>query len=144
MSTSGQPFPAPATLPPLARPRRSLPLGVAILAFLVGLYGFVVAVFGALVVVGYSIHQILDYLGPASAFGLQGVVYGIVVLIVGLIILGIGIALWRLRLWALVLGLLFLLFEMVTYVAAGRLVSVGFFLALLIFVYLLAVNRHFR
>ena len=145
MSTpTSQPYPAPATLPPVAHPRRQLPLGVAILAVIVGLYGFLVAIFGVLVLVGYSLSTFTDILGPTSVFGVHGWVFGLVVLIVGLIILGIGVALWRLRLWALVLGLLFLLFELVSYGASGRIISVGFLLALFIFIYLIAVNRHFR
>lgn len=137
-------FPAPATLPPIQRPRRALPLGVAILAVIVGLYGFFVAILGALLIVGSSLRSYFDYVGPGSAFGVTGIVYGVLVLVIGLIILGIGVALWRLRLWALVLGLLFLLFEIVTFAIAGPIVSVRFVLALLIFIYLIAVNRHFR
>ncbi len=137
-------YPAPSTLPPPARPRRELPLGVAILAVLVGLFGILILVGGLLLVVGSSIAGQFEFFGPGSSLGFAPLVAGVIAVIIGLIILGIGVALWRLRLWALVLGLIFLLFEMVSYGVEGRFVSLGFLLALVIFVYLLAVNRHFR
>lgn len=144
-ATSGSgTYPAPATLPPPARPRRELPLGVAILAVLVGLFGFLILIGGILIIVGLSIGGQLDFLGPGSSFGFTPLIAGIIAVIIGLIILGIGVALWRLRLWALVLGLIFLFIELVSYGLEGRFVSLGFILALVIFVYLLAVNRHFR
>ncbi len=131
-----------STLPPPAPPpTRSLPLGVAILSILVGLYGFFVFVVGLLLFVHVAISS---YVGVPSKFGLTGYGLAALVTVVGLIILGIAVALWRLRLWALVLGLLFLLYELVSYAYAGHYESLGFLLALVIFVYLLAVNRHFR
>jgi len=134
--------PAPSTLPPPAPPpRRSLPLGVAILSVLVGIYGFAVFVIGLLLLVNVAVST---YLGVPTTFGLAGWELGVLIAIVGLVILGIGVALWRLRLWALVLGLLFLLYELVSYAYAGHYASLGFILALVIFVYLIAVNRHFR
>ena len=134
--------PQTTTLPPPAPPpTRSLPLGVAILSILVGLYGFVLFVIGLLVVAKVAINS---YLGLPSTFGLTGAELGALVAVVGLIILGIGVALWRLRLWALVLGLLFLIFELVSYAYAGHYESLGFILALVIFLYLIAVNKHFR
>ena len=131
-----------STLPPPAPPpRRRLPLGVAVLSVLVGLYGFVVFVVGLLL---FATIPVSSYLGLPSTFGLGGYALAAVVLIVGLIIIGIAVALWRLRLWALVLGLLFLIYELVSYAYAGHYLSVGFILALVIFLYLIAVNRHFR
>ncbi len=141
-----QPYPQPSSLPPPAPPpRRDLPLGVAILAVLVGLYGFLLFIVGLAVILLSTVLSgaVPSYL-TVPAFGLTGLVLGIVILVIGLIILGIGVGLWRLRLWALVLGLLFLLYELVSYGIAGQFVSLGFILALVIFVYLLAVNRHFR
>lgn len=144
MSTPSEQYPAPSTLPPVRPPRRQLPLGVAVLAVLVGLYGFFLTLWGILLAVAVTIPAFFHSFGSGASFGLSGLLYGVVLLIVGLIILGIGVALWRLRLWALVLGLLFLGFEMVSYAVAGHIVSFGFLLSLVIFVYLLAVNRHFR
>jgi hypothetical protein len=135
-------YPATSSLPPPAPPpKRSLPLGVAVLSVLVGLYGFVIFLVGILLFVHFGVSS---YLGLPSTFGLAGYELAAVVTIVGLIILGIATALWRLRLWALVLALLFLIFELVSYAYADHYASVGFILALVIFLYLIAVNRHFR
>jgi hypothetical protein len=145
MSSSGSgssSMPETSSLPPPAPPpRRSLPLGVAILSVLVGLYGFLLFVLGLLLAAGHALHQ--SYL-TVPVFGLSGYELAAAVTIVGLIILGIGVALWRLRLWALVLALLFLLYELAVYAYAREFETVGFVLALVIFLYLIAVNRHFR
>jgi len=123
-------------------PAPSRPLGVAILAVLVGLYGFLLIVVGALVLAGVAAAH---YFGVPTGFaGLGTVTLGAVVLIVGLIILGLAIGLWHLRMWALVLTLIFVVFELVSYGLAGAFVSLGFILALILFVYLLAVHRHFQ
>lgn len=120
----------------------SRPLGVAILAVLVGLFGFLLILGGALVLAGVAA---LTYLGvPSGIAGVSGLVFGAVVLIVGLIILGLALGLWHLRMWALVLTILFVLFELVSYGLAGLFVSFGFIFALILFVYLLAVHRHFQ
>jgi hypothetical protein len=141
MSSTQGSSPAISTLPPPAPPpRKSLPLGVAVLAVLVGLYGFVLFVLGLLL---FAKHGVSQYLGVPS-LGLAGYELAGLVTIIGLVILGIGVALWRLRLWALVLGLLFLLYELVAYAYAGKYETFGFVLALVIFLYLIAVNRHFR
>lgn len=131
----------PPPAPPPSPPPRSLPLGVAILAILIGIYGFIVFLTGLLLFVNVGIPS---YLGHPPTFGLAGLELAAIVTIIGLIILGIGVALWRLRLWALVLALLFLLYEVVAYAYAGHYESVGFVLALVLFLYLIAVNGHFR
>jgi hypothetical protein len=139
---AGGSAPLTSSLPPPAPPpERSLPLGVAILSILVGLYGFFVFVIGLLLFANIGVNT---YLGRPETFGLVGTELAAIVTIIGLIILGIAVALWRLRLWALVLALLFLLYELVTYAYAGHYESLGFILALVIFLYLIAVNRHFR
>lgn len=131
--------PAPQYVPP---PRPSRPLGVAILAVLVGLYGFLLLLGGLLVVAGVAVTHFLGV--PTGFAGLGSFALGLIVLIVGLIILGLALGLWHLRMWALVLTLLFVVFEMVSYGLAGAFVSLGFILALILFIYLLAVHRHFR
>jgi hypothetical protein len=120
----------------------SRPLGVAILAVLVGIFGILLILGGALVIAGAAA---LAYLGTPSGFaGLGGVTLGVIVLIVGLIILGLALGLWHLRMWALVLTLLFVIFELLTYGLSGNFVSFGFIFALILFIYLLAVRHHFR
>jgi hypothetical protein len=130
---------APPTYTPPPTPSR--PLGVAILAVLVGIYGFLVFVAGLLIAVGSSI---LSRVGtPTHYFGAGGVAVGAITAIIGLIILGLAVGLWHLRMWALVLTLLFLIFELVVNALAGAYLSLGFIIALILFVYLLAVSRHF-
>lgn len=133
---------ATTTVPPTYPAPPSRPLGVAILAVLVGIFGVLLIIGGILLLaVGVTVH----FLGIGSGFlGLASVVVGAIVLIVGLIILGIALGLWHLRLWALVLALLFTFFELVTLGIAGQFVSFGFIFSLIIFVYLLAVHRHFH
>ncbi|HYA56977.1 MAG TPA: hypothetical protein VEH57_00700 [Thermoplasmata archaeon] len=126
---------------PSYAPAPSRPIGVSILAFLVGLFGVLWIVLGAFVLAGAAAPALL---GAGNVLGLSGVIAGAVILILGLIILGLALGLWHLRLWALVLTLLFMIFEMVSYGLAGRFVSLGFILAALLFIYLLAVSRHFR
>lgn len=127
--------------PPAPPPYRSLPLGVAVLSILVGIYGFALFLLGLLLFVGRSLH--ISYLS-VPVFGLSGYPLAAAVTIVGLVLLGIATALWRLRLWALVLALLFLVYELAAYAYAREFVTLGFVLSLVIFLYLIAVNRHFR
>jgi hypothetical protein len=136
--------PATSSLPPVHRSSR--PLGVALLSVLVGLYGILWVVLGALVLAGVAIGAAERYLGAVTSLGsvTAPLVVGLILFVVGLVILGIALALWRLRLWALVLALLVLVFEMVVDGLAGNFYSLGFILAVILFVYLLAVSRHFR
>jgi hypothetical protein len=129
--------PVSYTPPPATRP-----LGVAILAVLVGIFGVLLAVGGALLIAGAAALSILGI--PATFAGIGGVAVGVVVLVIGLIILGLALGLWHLRMWALVLTLLFVIVELVSYGLAGNFISLGFIFALILFVYLLAVRRHFR
>ena len=133
---TAQPTPTYATVAPPSRP-----LGVAILAVLVGLYGFLLLLAGLLVLAGVAVTHFLGV--PTGFAGLGSFALGLVVFIVGLIILGLALGLWHLRMWALVLTLLFVIFEMISYGIAGAFVSLGFILAFILFIYLLAVHRHF-
>ncbi len=118
------------------------PLGVSILAVLVGIYGVVLILGGLLLLVGSVALSALGF-GP-HFLGLVGVLAGAVVLIVGLIILGVALGLWHLRLWALVLALIVTFVELLGYAVGGNFVSFGFIFSLIIFVYLIAVHRHFH
>lgn len=123
-------------------PAPTRPLGVAILAVLVGIFGFLLILGGALVLAGVTAAA---YFGiPTGLAGLGGIEFGAIVLIIGLIILGLALGLWHLRMWALVLTILFVLFELVSYGVAGLWVSFGFIFALILFIYLLAVRHHFQ
>ena len=130
-----------AQTPPQYAPPPSRPLGVAILAVLVGLYGILLILGGLLVLAGVAVTHFLGV--PTGFAGLGAFALGLIVFIVGLIILGLALGLWHLRMWALVLTLLFLLFELISYGLAHNFVSFGFIVSLLLFIYLLAVSRHF-
>ncbi len=127
---------------PMAPPPPSRPLGVAILAVLVGLFAILLILSGALVLVGGVAFSVLGH--GRSLFGLPLVVFGAIFLIGGLIILAAALGLWHLRLWALVLALIFTFLEMLSYGLSGQIATVGFVFSLILFVYLLAVHRHFH
>jgi uncharacterized membrane protein len=124
------------------------PLGVAILAILLGIYGFISFLGGLLIAVLSS-----DALALAGtqAFGFTGVTAGLVIAVLGLIVLGVAVGLWHLRLWALALAVIVLLVfvaEPLINVArnvesAGNAI-VGIIIPVLLLIYLLAVRRHFR
>ncbi|HTT44525.1 MAG TPA: hypothetical protein VMH38_00715 [Thermoplasmata archaeon] len=128
--------------PQYAPPAPSRPLGVAILAVLVGIFGFLLILVGALLLAGIAAASFLGV--GTSLVGIGGLTFGVIVLIVGLIILGLALGLWHLRMWALVLTLIFVILELVSFGLAGNFVSLGFIFALILFIYLLAVHRHFR
>jgi hypothetical protein len=131
-----------STNPP-AHTEPSRPLGVAILAILIGIFGFFWIVSGILVLAGVAALAYLNAGALPGIVGLSGIVAGAIILIIGLIILGIALGLWHLRLWALVLALLVLLVVVVSDGIAHD-YSWGILLGILLFVYLLAVHRHFR
>jgi hypothetical protein len=118
----------------------SLPLGVAILAVLVGILGFFILIGGILLLAGYTVGSIF---GVPGFFGVGGLVLALIVTVVGIIVLAIAFGLWNLNMVALVLAVLFTLFEMVVYGLAGDFISVGFILSLIVFIYLLAVSNRF-
>ena len=131
------------TAPPTAPvPMPSRPLGVAILAFLVGLAGVLFVIVGLLIIAAASIPSIIG--APSNFLGTSYLIWGVFVLIIGLVIIGVALGLWHQRMWALVLAVLFLLFEIAGYALAHAWYSLGFILALLLLIYLLAVHRHFR
>lgn len=119
------------------------PLGVAILAVLIGIYGFLVFLLGVLVALASSYAATLGAANPAHALGVTGLVAGIIIMIVGLIILGTAVGLWDLRMWALVLAILVLIVVIALDAIAGAFVSFGFIVGVILIVYLAAVSRHF-
>jgi hypothetical protein len=128
---------------PASSPTTTLPLGVAILAILIGIYGFFVFLIGLLIAVGSTILAAYGGANPLGHFGYSGTIAGLIILIVGLIILALAVGLWNLRMWALVLTVLFLIIEMVIYALAGAFITFGFIAAVILFVYLVAVSKHF-
>jgi len=114
-----------------------LPLGVAILAILVGIFGFFVFLVGIFLLVGVA----LGGVAVTSVFGVTGTLADIIILVIGLVILGVAVGLWNQELWALVLAILVLLvYAALEFVSASWL---GLIVVVLLLIYLVAVARHF-
>jgi hypothetical protein len=132
---------SPSTTSTYTPPTMRRPLGVAILSVLMGVYGFLTFLGGLLLIVLSSYAG--SALAPIHISGTPLAVTGLILLILGLVILGTAVGLWHLRMWALVLALLVLVVEMILYGLQGAFISFEFILALILFVYLIAVSRHF-
>ncbi len=83
-------------------PKR-LPLGVAVLAVLIGIFGIAVLV-GGLFVIGTTLFHVAMS-GSAAAFG-SGFLSGLIPLIIGAVTLAVAFGLWDQELWAFVLALM--------------------------------------
>lgn len=118
----------------------SLPLGVAIIAVLVGIFGFFVLV-GGLLLLASAAGYALGGVWVTSVFGTTGTIAGIIISIIGLVILAVAVGLWNQELWALVLAILVLLvYAAVEFVAAAWL---GLLIVVLLLIYMVAVAKHF-
>jgi len=133
------PYGQPYSGYPQTPPEPSKPIGVAILAVLIGIVAVLFILAGVLLaVVGVAVGISLP------AFGSYGLtVVGIIVLIFGLILLGVALGLWRQRLWALVLAIIFFALYFISDALAGDWLSLGAIISLLLVIYLIAVHRHF-
>ena|SRR5579871_718411 len=116
-----------------------LPLGVAILAVLIGIFGFFVLLVGLLMIV--SMGSVLGGAGVTSVFGFTGVWAGVVVAIFGLVILSVAIGLWGQDLFSLIIAIIVLIAYGVVDFDAGS--WVGFVIVVTLIVYLGAVSSHF-
>lgn len=132
---SGQPY---GTYEPTPQ-EPGLPIGVAILAVLIGIVGFLLIIGGILLAaVGISLG--LSF----AAFSSYGtLVVGAILLIIGLIILGVALGLWHRRLWALVLAIIVFGLYFISDALVGAYFSLGAIIALILVIYLIAVHRHF-
>lgn len=119
-------------------PRRSLPLGVAILSVLIGLVGVVLLLAGILLVIASS----YAYFHEVAFFGL-GIIGGVLLLVFALVFLVVAVGLWRLEMWALALAVIVMVILLIERLVAGPILSIGTLLLALILVYLIAVRRHF-
>ena len=117
-----------------------LPLGVAILAVLIGIFGFFVFLLGLILLLAVA-GVVISGVGVTSVFGLTGTVAGLIIAVIGLIILGVAVGLWNQELWALVLAILVLIFYGVVDFTSGAYLSL--LIVVLLLVYLAAVSRHF-
>lgn len=121
-------------------PSRERPLGVAILAVLIGL-------FGALFLVGsIALFAFGSYLYGTSGFGLSGnlLLDAVVLLIIAIVLFVVAAGLWSLEMWALVLSIIVIGFLWVSDIVTGRLFTLASLVEVLLLVYLLLVRRHFR
>ena len=113
------------------------PVGVAILAILIMLFGVVLIILGlAITLVGGLVGFALG--GPM--FGALGAAIGFAVLIFGAIVFVAGQGLWRMRGWAFWLTAILLVLSVISSVGGGG----GFILPLLLLIYLLLVRKHFN
>lgn len=127
---------------PVNRPVGRLPIGVAILAILIGIVGVFFLIVGLLALLfgGYTYFH--GYL-----FGGIGIIGGLITLIIGIILIAVAGGLWNQELWALALAILVLAILLVwnlydLFVGAGAsLLSIAIEVILLI--YLVAVSGHF-
>jgi hypothetical protein len=115
-----------------------LPIGVAVLAVLIGIFGFFVLIAGLLILLlGVSIGLTTG----ATIFGFTGAFAGLIILLVGAVILAVAFGLWDQELWALVLAIIVLLFfGAIEFFSRSWL---GLIIVVALLVYLLAVSSHF-
>ncbi|MCI4343219.1 MAG: hypothetical protein L3J92_03765 [Thermoplasmata archaeon] len=117
----------------------NLPLGVAILALLIGIFGFFVLV-GGLVLLVFGTSLVVGS-GSLSVFGTGGTIAGLILVLIGAVILAVASGLWDQELWALALAVIVLLFYGAVELVAQSWVALLVVAALL--VYLVAVSNHF-
>jgi hypothetical protein len=126
----------------------SLPLGVAVIAVLLGLFGALVLVGGLVVILAVTLGTAT--MGWATTFGV-GLIAGLIAFVIGAIVLAIAFGLWDQELWAFVLALIVTGLAVFWFIGrplydGGGLASIENLPALVsgvLFVYLLAVEDHF-
>jgi hypothetical protein len=126
-----------------------LPLGVAVLSVLMGLFGAFVLIVGLVIVLAAV--AVLSGAAWAATFG-SGIVVGLITFVIGAVILGIASGLWDQELWAFVLALIATGVGVVWFIALPLLGGGGLAAVLdwpavisgVLFVYLLAVQNAFN
>jgi hypothetical protein len=115
-----------------------LPLGVGIIAMLIGIFGFFLLAVGLLVaLLGLSV----GVTAGGSVFGFTGTISGVITLLIGGVILAVATGLWDQELWVLDLAILALLFYGLIAFVSGSWLTLAVVLGLL--VYLVAVSDQF-
>jgi lysylphosphatidylglycerol synthetase-like protein (DUF2156 family) len=121
----------------------SRPFGVALLAVLIGIYGVILVLAGVAIA---ALSSLFTFQATLEFLSLTGLVLGLVLFVLGLVFLGVAIGLWHQRLWALILCVvvlgIFLYSALVPWTGISN-ISIWFVVELILFVYLLAVHRHF-
>jgi hypothetical protein len=116
-----------------------LPLGVAILAILIGVFGFFVLAVGLLALL---VGAAAGFGSPTTVFGLTGTIAALILVLIGAIVLAVASGLWDQELWALALAIIVLLFygliEFLSTSWLGLLIVTG------LLAYLVAVSDQFQ
>lgn len=118
-------------------PSSRLPLGVAILAILIGIVGFFYLIGGILLLV-----LRFGLLGTGPLF-VGGPLGAVLLLILGIVLLAVASGLWGRELWALALTALVLVLILIGNILEGALVSLSTVVVVLLLIYLIAVRDHF-
>ncbi len=120
-------------------PTQTTPLGVAILAILIGILGFFLLLGGLLV-------GLLGLAFPAVAthLFLPGLLGAALLVIFGLILLLVARGLWDLELWALAISVIVVGLAWISDLLAGDYLGLGAIILLLVLIYLIAVSGQFR
>jgi len=120
-------------------PSRTLPLGVAILAILIGIVAVLLLIVAVAAIVVFTG---LAFFTQFHVFG-GGIVAGVLLLIFSIILLAVAFGLWRLEIWALALSIIVILILLLSNVLHGALVSLSSLILVLLLVYLFVVRHHF-
>lgn len=116
------------------------PLGVAILAVLIGIVAAILLI-GSLLLFLFGAAA---YAHSAYAFFGPSIVGAVVLLVFSLILFAVATGLWDLKLWALVLSIIVVALLWIGEAITGGLLNLGGILLLLLLIYLAAVHRHFH
>jgi hypothetical protein len=124
--------------------RNRLPVGVAILAILIGLFGLIELIAGLLLAL---IAAGLALVGSSASFGTvffhSAFLSGILLFLLGIVLLVVARSLWELEMWALALTLLILLVIFALDVISGNVLTLWGVVDGILIVYLLAVSGNF-
>lgn len=124
----------------MANSSSTLPLGVAILAVLIGIVGFVYVLVGLLLLIHFGA------LGGLALFG-QSTLGSIIVLVLGIVLLVVARGLWDLEVWALALAVLVVLLllagNVYSFLTGGGASIISMIVEVLLLVYLIAVSNRF-
>ncbi|HEX9709351.1 MAG TPA: hypothetical protein VGB42_05235 [Candidatus Thermoplasmatota archaeon] len=110
------------------------PVGVAVLAVILIVVGFIVALAGLVAVLALGVAMAVAF-GPTA--GLLGAAAGFVVLLLGAATLVAGLGLWRMQSWAWWLAVVVLLAQILFGIG-------GWVIPAILLLYLILVRRHFN
>ena len=124
-----------------SRSTSTLPLGVGVLAVLIGIVGALFLI-GSLILFLVVLFASPYHFATFAVFGV-GLLGAILLLIFGILLLVVASGLWNLEMWALVLSFIVLGISWLADVISGQILSLGSLILLALLVYLFLVRRHF-